>query len=43
MAAIAQSFAKVPGVAFVQNLGATIASYLDKKTVPHWCDYLNKK
>jgi len=43
MAVLVQNFAKVSGLALIQQLCSSFASKLEKNTVPHWCDYLNEK
>lgn len=43
MAVLVQQFAKVSGFTLLQSLFSNMCASMDKHTVPHWVDYLNKK
>ncbi|WP_421746794.1 hypothetical protein [Cognatishimia sp.] len=43
MATIAQTVVKFPGFSVVRTVGQSVIAFLDKHSVEHWCEYMNKK
>jgi|GEM_PF-6609783 len=43
MATIAQTVVKFSGFSVARAIGQSVIAFLDKHSVEHWCEYMNKK